>query len=332
MPNPTVPSADAYSNHVIIRPAVPGDVPLLFNLIVALAEYEQLAHEVVGTVEALHEHLFVNSCIESLVAEFDGQAIGFALYFVNYSTFLTRPGIYLEDLFVLPQYRGYGVGKALLAHLSKLAVARDYGRLEWSVLDWNKPAIGFYKRIGAQIIEDARVCRVTGDALPSLAAGWSSINLRPITVNDIENVFALIRANIEYDGNLHLFTGSRDALVEHLLNQFYAEVVIAEQNNQTVGLALFCTNYSTFLTKPGLFIEDLFVRPDYRGQGIGRSLLAYLAQQVLNRNYGRLEWRVRTWNQQAIDFYQRLGAMILPDWRVCQLYQEAMEQLASLHF
>ncbi|WNZ26399.1 GNAT family N-acetyltransferase [Leptolyngbya sp. NK1-12] len=156
-----------------------------------------------------------------------------------------------------------------------------------------------------------------------------SWNLRPITANDIEDVFALVRANIEYDGNLHLFVGSPEALAEHLLQHSYAEVVIAEQHQQAVGLALFCTNYSTFLTKPGLFVEDLFVRPEYRGQGIGRSLLAYLAQQVLNRNYGRLEWCVRTWNQRAIEFYQRQGAVILPDWRVCQLYRDAIEQLAA---
>jgi GNAT superfamily N-acetyltransferase len=330
MPNLPVSSANIRSNHVAIRPAVPSDVPSLFNLIMALAEYEQLAHEVVGTIEALHEHLFGSSCIEALVAECDGQAVGFALYFVNYSTFLTQPGLYLEDLFVLPHYRGVGVGKALLATLAKLALERGYGRLEWSVLDWNEPAIGFYKRIGAQITEDARICRVTGNTLSSLANELMlSIKLRPMATNDIENVFALVRANIEHDGGLPLFAGSKDALADHLLNQLYAEVVIAEQNNRTVGLALFCTTYSTFLTKPGLFIEDLFVLPQYRGQGIGRSMLAYLAQQVLDRNYGRLEWRVRTWNQRAIDFYQRLGAVILPDWRVCQLYQDEMEQLAG---
>ncbi len=332
MPDSVIPSSDIQSARVAIRLAVSSDVPALFNLIMELAEYEHLADQVVGTVEALHSHLFDQSCIEALVAESDGQAVGFALYFVNYSTFLTQPGFYLEDLFVRPAYRGYGVGKALLSALAKLALERDYGRLEWSVLDWNAPAIGFYQRIGAQVLQDARICRVTGAALPLLAEGGSaglSWNLRPITANDIEDVFALVRANIEYDGNLHLFVGSPEALAEHLFQHSYAEVVIAEQHQQAIGLALFCTNYSTFLTKPGLFVEDLFVRPEYRGQGIGRSLLAYLAQQVLNRNYGRLEWCVRTWNQRAIEFYQRQGAMILPDWRVCQLYRDAIEQLAA---
>lgn len=323
MPNLIVP----LNNNITIRRAVSDDVPILFDLILALADYEQLKHEVTGSPEALHSHLFGNaSCIEAVVAVWQGEITGFALFFVNYSTSLMRPGIYLEDLFVLPQYRGQSVGKALLTYLAQLTVERNYGRLEWSVLDWNQPAIGFYKRIGAQISEDVRVCRVAGAALQQLASS-QAFNLRSATLTDISEVFALVKANIEYDGSLHLFTGSEADLAEHLFDQSYAEVVIAEQDSKPVGLALFCTTYSTFLTQPGLFIEDLFVLPSYRGRGIGKAILTYLAQQVINRDYGRLEWRVRVWNQQAIDFYQRLGATILQDWRVCQLYQEAIEQL-----
>ncbi|HEY9628431.1 MAG TPA: GNAT family N-acetyltransferase [Coleofasciculaceae cyanobacterium] len=159
-----------------LRPAQPQDVPTLFGLIKALAEYERLTEQVTGSPTLLHEHLFGDRpCIEAVLAESTqaesaGQAIGFALFFTNYSTFLTKPGLYLEDLFVKPEYRSQGVGKALLAHLAQLAIARDCGRLEWSVLDWNEPAIGFYQRMGATILPDWRVCRVTGAAIATLAA------------------------------------------------------------------------------------------------------------------------------------------------------------------
>lgn len=153
-----------------IRLAEPADVPTIFQLIVGLAEYEHLAHEVVGNEDLLHEHLFGDRpYVEALLAKIDGNAVGFALFFHNYSTFLTRPGLYLEDLFVVPDYRGQGIGKALLSQLAKLATERGCGRLEWSVLDWNEPAIGFYQQIGATVLPDWRICRVTGDAIEHLA-------------------------------------------------------------------------------------------------------------------------------------------------------------------
>ncbi len=153
-----------------LRPATPADVPALFSLIQALADYEKLSDAVTGSSEQLAEHLFgVRPCVEAIVADFTGQVVGFALFLPNYSTFLTKPGIYLEDLFVLPAYRDQGIGKALLTYLAQLAVDRNCGRLEWSVLDWNEPAIGFYKRMGATILPDWRTCRVTGDALTIMA-------------------------------------------------------------------------------------------------------------------------------------------------------------------
>lgn len=155
---------------VCIRNAVPTDSPALFQLVLALAEYEKLAHEVVGSAEALHEHLFGDRpYIEALVAEADEKIVGFALFFYNYSTFLTKPGIYLEDLFVMPDYRRRGIGQAFLSRLAQIAVDRQLGRLEWSVLDWNEPAIEFYRRMGATVLDDWRTCRVTGDALGQLA-------------------------------------------------------------------------------------------------------------------------------------------------------------------
>lgn len=158
------------SQTVLIRAAQPADTADIFALIKALAEYEKLSHQVTGNLDLLRQHLFSDRpCVEAIVAEVAGKLVGFALFFTNYSTFLTKPGIYLEDLFVLPDYRGLGIGKALLSHLAKLAVERGYERLEWSVLDWNAPAIGFYERMGAMVLPDWRICRVTGEAIDRLA-------------------------------------------------------------------------------------------------------------------------------------------------------------------
>ncbi len=154
-----------------LRPASVTDVPTILGFIKELAAYEKLEHQVVATEALLHEHLFGNRpAAEVVIAELDGRPVGFALYFQNFSTFLGCPGVYLEDLYVQPQARGRGIGKALLVHLARLAVARGAGRFDWNVLDWNEPAIAFYKRLGAQVLPDWRTCRVTGEALEALAA------------------------------------------------------------------------------------------------------------------------------------------------------------------
>lgn len=154
-----------------IRPATAADLPLIGELIRALAEYEKLAHEVRFDETVMGEKLFgARPYAEVLIGEIDGAAQGFALFFHNFSTFEGRPGIYLEDLFVRPEARGSGLGKALLARLAELAVERDCARLEWSVLDWNEPAIGFYKKLGARLMDDWTVMRVDGDALRQLGA------------------------------------------------------------------------------------------------------------------------------------------------------------------
>jgi len=156
----------------MIRPATPDDVPLIGQLIRELAEYEKLADKVVFTEALLRQQLFgPRPFAEVLLAEDGGRAVGFALYFHNYSTFLAKPGIYLEDLFVEPAYRGRGHGKALFAALARLAVERGCGRLEWAVLDWNEPSIGFYKALGAKAMDDWTVYRLAGDALKELAGG-----------------------------------------------------------------------------------------------------------------------------------------------------------------
>jgi GNAT superfamily N-acetyltransferase len=156
---------------VSIRPATQADLPLIASLIRALAEYEKLAHEVRFSEEVLGQKLFgARPYAEVIIGEVDGVAQGFALFFHNFSTFEGKPGIYLEDLFVKPEARGAGLGKALLARLAALAVERDCARLEWSVLDWNEPAIGFYKSLGARMMDEWTVMRVDGAALEQLGA------------------------------------------------------------------------------------------------------------------------------------------------------------------
>lgn len=159
-----------------IRFATGADAPVILRFIRALAEYEKLAHECVATEEALRATLFGDRpYAEVLLIEEGGATHGFALFFHNYSTFLARPGIYLEDLFVDPAQRGKGYGKALLAKLAEIAVARGCGRLEWSVLDWNQPSIDFYLSLGARPMEEWTVYRLDGDALEALGRAETSM-------------------------------------------------------------------------------------------------------------------------------------------------------------
>ena len=154
-----------------IRPACIDDVPLIRALIAELAEYERLADAAVATDDGLRAQLFgAQPAAEVLIGEVDGQAAGFALFFHNFSTFLGKRGLYLEDLFVRPAFRGSGLGRHLMASLARIAVQRDCGRFEWSVLDWNAPAIGFYRRIGAVGMHEWTVQRLEGEALHALAS------------------------------------------------------------------------------------------------------------------------------------------------------------------
>lgn len=152
-----------------IRTAVPEDVPVILNFINALAAYEHLESEVVATEELLKEWIFEKKKAEVIFALEDGKEVGFALFFHNFSTFLGRAGIYLEDLFVLPEYRGKGYGTLLLKTLARTAEERGCGRLEWSCLDWNKPSIGFYKSLGAAPMDEWTVYRLTGATLDKMA-------------------------------------------------------------------------------------------------------------------------------------------------------------------
>ncbi|MBE9251583.1 GNAT family N-acetyltransferase [Dolichospermum sp. LEGE 00240] len=156
--------------NLIIRFAQPSDAHTLFALIQGLAKYEKLSDAVIGNAEALKDHLFGSpKYVDAILAESQGQAVGFAIFFHNYSTFLTKPGLYLEDIFVSPEYRRQGIGKALLAKVAQIALERDCGRLEWSVLDWNVSAQAFYRNMGADILDDWRICRVTEKGISGLA-------------------------------------------------------------------------------------------------------------------------------------------------------------------
>ena len=164
-------SGPAATAAIVIRAATRADVPAILAFIRELAEYEKLAHEAVADETGMAEHLFgPTPRAEVLIAEVDGAPAGFALFFHNFSTFLGKPGLYLEDLFVRPAFRGLGLGKRLMLRLARIAVERDCGRFEWSVLDWNTPAIGFYRSLGAVGMDEWTVQRVSGDALHALAA------------------------------------------------------------------------------------------------------------------------------------------------------------------
>jgi len=159
----------------LLRAAEPRDLGAICGLITELAEFEHLAHLVQGTPETLAPHLFGERPVaEAVVAELvdapGTPVVAFALFFTNFSTFLAKPGLYLEDLYVQPAHRGAGIGKALLQHLGALAVARGHGRFEWSVLDWNENAIRFYEKMGATVMAEWKICRVTGERLQAFAA------------------------------------------------------------------------------------------------------------------------------------------------------------------
>ena len=155
-----------------LRPAELRDLAAIVELIRELAEFEQLLHRVQATPEKLLPHLFGDKPVaEAWVAEVDSEVVAFALFFTNFSTFLSQPGLYLEDLYVQPSHRSLGLGRALLTRLAQLAVERGCGRFEWSVLDWNESAIRFYQKMGATVMPDWRICRVSGDALAALGSG-----------------------------------------------------------------------------------------------------------------------------------------------------------------
>jgi GNAT superfamily N-acetyltransferase len=170
--------------NISIRPATPQDVPLILTFIHELATYEKLADEVVATERDMHAALFgERPVLETVIASLDAAPVGYALFFPTFSTFLGKPGLYLEDLYVRPAARGFGVGRKLLEHLARITVERGWGRLEWSVLDWNEPSIAFYKKMGAKAMDQWTVFRLAGADLKTLALADSKIGRLPDSDN-----------------------------------------------------------------------------------------------------------------------------------------------------
>jgi GNAT superfamily N-acetyltransferase len=162
----------ADANDVQIRPATEADVPLVFDLILELAAYEKLGTAVAGDAEVLRRSLFEQKVAEALLIETaDGEAVGYAIFFTNFSTFECRPGIWLEDVYVRPEHRRGGIGLAIMEHLARIAEERDYARLEWCALEWNEPALDFYAGIGARRLDDWRMLRLERDGIKRLANG-----------------------------------------------------------------------------------------------------------------------------------------------------------------
>ncbi len=167
-----------------IRRATPLDVPIILTFIRELATYEKLADQVVATEDDMHVALFGEQpVIEAVIATKDDEPVGYALFFPTFSTFLGKPGMYLEDIYVRPAARGLGIGRKLLEHLARVTVQRGWGRLEWSVLDWNEPSIAFYKKLGAKPMDEWTVFRLTGEELKTLASPIQSIHPPPSTTS-----------------------------------------------------------------------------------------------------------------------------------------------------
>ena len=313
-----------------LRSATPSDSVAIFQLIQMLAEFENLAHEVTGSPEMLRAALFGDRpTAEVLLAEVEGKAAGFALFFPTYSSFEGKPGIYLEDLFVRPEFRRQGIAKALLSRLAKLVLERQGCRLEWAVLDWNAPAIEFYKRIGAKQLNHRCLCRLTGESLASLAERGRTQVVRAPQPRDVKALVSVLQENAEFHG-----LGDRFLLTPSQLERAVfssppsLEIVLAEVNASICGIGTFYTNFSTFLTQAGLHLDDLMIQSTHRRQGFGSSLLVQLARTAVKRKAGRLEWYVYRDNHEAIAFYLQLGAKQLPEWIPNRVSDLALVNLA----
>ncbi len=319
---------------VTIRPVEPADVPTVFALIRALAEYEQLSHEVVGTEAALYAHLFGDRpYIESFLVEENGTPAGFALFFKIYSVEIGTPGYYLEDLFVFPEFRGRGLGKALLAALAQRALEQGFQHLQWSVLDWNAPAIAFYQTIGADVHPHQRIARITGDGLTQ--ASTIQTALTPFTAQWVDADFLTNMPNgsssTDHSPLPATFLEKNKASLRRAIAPPSSQVEALAIYHETtlVGLATFTHSYSTFLTQPGLLIESMVVAPGDRAAEIQHTILQTLAALATERQCGRLEWLVHQDDEQAIAQCQHMGGTVRPDWRICRMNAGAIATLAT---
>jgi GNAT superfamily N-acetyltransferase len=317
------------SSSTVVRLATPDDVSTIFQLIKDLAEYEKLAHEVVGNISLLHDHLFGDRpYVESFIADVDGNPAGFALFFQNYSMSKGTPGYYLEDLYVQPAYRGQGLGKALLSALAQRASDKQFHHLQWSVLDWNTPAIAFYQKIGAHISDTDRIARLTGEALAQddfrSDANDPSFSVEYVTVELISDNFGF--ASLLSHCSDQQYRALKSAIAAHPPG---VEAVAVYANGQLAGCAIFTHSYSTFLTQPGIVVESIMVSPQHHQLDVQSILLDALAQLARERQCGRLEWLVEHDDTPAIAHCSSLGGDMKDEWRICRMDAEAILQLAS---
>lgn len=298
-----------------IRFAQPADIPAILQFIRALAAYEKMSDEVVATEELLRDWLFEKKKAEVLIGEEDGIPVGFALFFHNFSTFLGRAGIYLEDLFVLPEKRGTGCGKALLERLAALAVERGCGRLEWSCLDWNQPSISFYRSIGAVPMSEWTTYRLAGDALHTAARRGAAERL---------TFFPMDEAHIEEYGRMHALAwraAYRGILPDEFLateytpekraaalrgfwpartnEQFYLVYV----DTMPAGMLAFCPT-----DEPGVGdVKALYLLPEFQGQGFGRAMMDFSLGKLKASGCREAILWVLEENRNARAFYAHYG-------------------------
>jgi GNAT superfamily N-acetyltransferase len=304
---------------VTLRAATEHDASLLLELIRELAEYERLLHQVRATEERLRETLFSEPpSAEAWIAELDGVAVGFALFFQNYSTFLAQPGIYLEDLYVRPQARGRGVGRALLERVAQLAVERSCGRLEWAVLDWNEPALEFYRSLGAAAMSDWTIHRVAGPALEALARGREAapVRVRSATITDAEAIAAVhVHAwRVAYRGLMpdHVLEGLEEAQYvtrwRRWLDASTTNVFVAADGDRVVGFTSFQPARDADVDASEVAeIPMLYVDPALWRSGVGTALLARAIGEVRARSFRTVVLWVLETNAAARSFYESRG-------------------------
>jgi len=311
---------------VTTRRILQGDVEAVFRQIMALAEYEKLLPSFTGTLEALSQHLFQeDALVEGVIGEQENYPAGISLFYCRYEPLKTRPLFFVEDLFVEPYYRRQGIGTTILSYLAQLALGRSCSRMEWMVLQWNTPALSFYEKLQVQILEHDRVARISGDALKYLASqSLPPVLLRDAVPEDINDLWELL----EIKGNV---TGSIDKLEEHLFGFIpYVKALVAEHGGRPIGMVLYSRTYSTFATAPGIFLEELFVLPEYRGYGLGKSFLISLAQRTLAMGGVRLDLYIDSSQPKVVNYYQKLGAEILQEWCICRVDNPNIQKLAIL--
>lgn len=315
----------------MVRFAEERDLDRVIELLLGLAAYGRQLEQADCDRERLRHALFgPEPRAEALVAERPGRVVGVAVFTYNFSTFRSRPGVWLEALFVEAGHRGAGVGRALMRRLAAITLERDCARLEWAVQDDNTRAVDFYLRVGARLMDEWSICHMEGWPLRSLARATTPHRVRFAREDEVGTVVGLILGLADYERLRHEADCDPARMRRYLFQRpRRCEALLAEWDGQPVGLALFFENFWAFRAQPGMWLEDLYVPPEHRGKGLGRALLETLASVAVERGCARLEWTVLDWNTPSIRFYRRIGAYVLPDWTIGRLEGATLEALAA---